>query len=51
MLALLLLHTSIENDVVVVHWKVEGTFTNPIRDIAAAGKKVVFHGLTCIPLP
>lgn len=41
------LHTSIENDVVVVHWKVEGTFTNPIRDIEATGKKVVFHGLTC----
>ncbi len=41
------LHTSIENDVVVVHWKVEGTFTESIRDIVASGKKVAFHGLTC----
>lgn len=41
------LHTSIEKDVVVVHWKVEGTFTNPIKDIAATGKTVALHGLTC----
>ncbi|SCA63573.1 hypothetical protein SCG7086_AW_00150 [Chlamydiales bacterium SCGC AG-110-P3] len=41
------LHTSREGDVVVVHWRVEGTFTESIRDIVATGKKVAFHGLTC----
>ena len=41
------LHDSIEKDIVVVHWKVEGTFTNSIKDIAATGEKVIFHGLTC----
>jgi len=41
------LSTIKEKDFVVVHWRVEGTFTNPIRDIAATGRKVVFHGLTC----
>ncbi|MCH9608750.1 MAG: hypothetical protein S4CHLAM45_06570 [Chlamydiales bacterium] len=39
--------SSIENDVIVIHWKVEGTFSNPIREIAATGKKITLHGLTC----
>ncbi len=42
------LNTSKEgHDVVVVHWRAEGTFTNSIRDIEATGKKIAFHGLTC----
>ena len=41
------LYTSIEQDVVVVHWRAEGSFIHPIKEIAATGKQVVFHGLTC----
>jgi len=33
--------------VFAVHWRAEGTFKNPIREIPASGKKVAFHGLTC----
>jgi len=38
---------STEEDVVVVHWKLEGTFKESIREYPATGKHVVFHGLTC----
>jgi len=36
-----------EDDVFIVHWRVEGTFENSILDIPATNEKVVFHGLTC----
>ncbi len=39
--------TSKEDDLIVVHWRINGTLTGSIRDIAPTGKKVVFHGLTC----
>ncbi|NGX58297.1 MAG: hypothetical protein K940chlam3_01202 [Chlamydiae bacterium] len=36
-----------DNDVVVVHWRAEGTFKGPVRDIPPTGEKVAFHGFTC----
>ncbi len=36
-----------EGNVIVVHWRAEGTLTGSIRDLVATGKKVAFHGLTC----
>lgn len=36
-----------ENDVIVVHWRIEGVLKGSIRDIVGTGKKVSFHGLTC----
>ena len=42
------LHADTEdNDVVVVHWRTEGTMTGPMWDIEPTGKKVSFHGITC----
>ncbi|MCB1119710.1 MAG: ester cyclase [Chlamydiia bacterium] len=40
-------YSTCEGEVIVVHWRMEGTLKGSIRDIAATGKKVVFHGLTC----
>lgn len=39
--------TEEEDGLIVVHWKVEGTFHQPLRDIPATGKKVRIHGHTC----
>lgn len=39
--------TNVEKDVVVVHWRGTGTFTNSIREIPATGEKVAIHGFTC----
>ena len=39
------LSSHLEKDVIVIHWKAEGTFISPIMDIAATGEKVAFHGL------
>lgn len=36
-----------EEDVLVVHWRGKGTFTNPIREIQPTGKKITLHGFTC----
>lgn len=36
-----------ESDVLVIHWRAKGTFTNPIRDIQPTGKKITMHGFTC----
>jgi predicted ester cyclase len=36
-----------ESDVLVIHWRAKGTFTNSIRDIQPTGKKITIHGFTC----
>lgn len=36
-----------ESDVLVVHWRGKGTFTNEIRNIQPTGKKITMHGFTC----
>ena len=36
-----------ESDVIVIHWRGNGTFTNPLRDIQPTGKKITMHGFTC----
>ena len=36
-----------ETDVLVIHWRGKGTFTNSIRDIPPTGKKITIHGFTC----
>ncbi len=41
------LHTSTEADVIVVHWRTEGTLVGSIREFKPTGKKTVVHGLTC----
>ena len=41
------LHTSQENDVIVVHWRAVGTHVETLLDIQPTGKKIAFHGLTC----
>jgi len=41
------LHTSQEEDVIVVHWRAVGTHVKALLDIPPTGKKMAFHGLTC----
>jgi predicted ester cyclase len=36
-----------DDNLIVVHWRVEGTFTAPLKDFEPTGEKVVFHGHTC----
>ncbi len=35
-----------ENNVLVIHWRVKGTFLNSIREMKPTGMPVIFHGLT-----
>ncbi len=41
------LHVSKEGDVIIAHWRIEGTLSGAIRDITPTGEKTAFHGLTC----
>ncbi|MCH9621276.1 MAG: hypothetical protein S4CHLAM20_06950 [Chlamydiia bacterium] len=41
------LHSSTEDDVVVVHWKAEGTLKEDLGEVKATNKQTIFHGLTC----
>lgn len=42
------LYSSVEKEnLIVVHWKVEGIFAESIQGMNPSGEKVVFHGHTC----
>lgn len=36
-----------EDDVIVVHWRVEGTFKRGVNQVLPTNDRAVFHGLTC----
>jgi len=42
-----ILHSSVEGDVVIIHWKCEGTRAKLCNENSNAGNRVSFHGLTC----
>lgn len=46
-LQLLPLHTSQENDVIVIHWRAHGTHKEPLLHLPATNRQTTFHGLTC----